>query len=153
MSIGSATRAEIEDGYLVASGVLYEQVKLNPEGATPVFDFSFRRRDWGTSTTSALKVIRVRIGFTSPWDDKEVRFYSLPAPGATDLPPGSVVATDHQVWIKEGDEVETLYLAEGGVNRPWGGDWGASCTNEEIDNMITGAGARILRIGTNGDAK
>lgn len=61
---------------------------------------------------------------------------------AADLPPGSVVATDRNVWIKQ--------ASPRFASHPWHGSGiSGSCRDSEVDTGLRSHGAVVLRIGTN----
>lgn len=64
-----------------------------------------------------------------------------------DLPPGSVVASRDEAWIKEDeDRVELIFCMEGWIDRPWTGAF-SQMTDSEMDELLESNGAVVLRVG------
>lgn len=75
-------------------------------------------------------------------DLKEAVEWALARPGAASLPVGSVVATSGRALVKAGAPDDPEY--------PW--RWGdaLTATNEQIDALIHGGYADVLRVGSGG---
>ncbi len=70
---------------------------------------------------------------------------------AEELPPGSVVASRDEAWIREDEEnVEIIFCREGWIDRPWSGAF-SQMTDQEMNEILVSGKVRVLRTGDGGE--
>lgn len=70
------------------------------------------------------------------------------APSTSELPPGTVVATKGETWIKEDSDRPASTVSR---EFPWrASQWSKNCSDMEVDGMLTSGEAEVLRVGDGG---
>lgn len=77
-AIGRVTRVSITDGYLTAGGTMFTGLSV-PTGR-PTFDLYPSESPWSDDMTrmvfTAGRIMSIRVGFTTAWDDPRIGFSS-----------------------------------------------------------------------------